>query len=494
MKKILPITLSVLFVFIFTLGFLSCNFGKEVCQHRDADDNLLCDKCGESYTDGKDVEDAPVCQHRDADDNLLCDKCGENYTDGKDVGDAPVCEHIDADDNYLCDKCEDVMQVEGLEFKSNGDGTCYVSGIGTFDKPWLIIPSKSPENEIVTAIGDSAFSWCENLTSVTIPDSVTTICDDAFVYCTSLTSMTLGNSVITIGDYAFYACNSLTSITIPDSVTTIGDSAFSDSTSLASVILGNSVTTIGDYAFAYCDITRVTIPDSVTTIGDCAFYGCENLTSIEISENNTAYKSIEGNLYTKDGKILIQYAIGKSDTSFTIPDGVTTIGELAFSSCQKLTILIFSDSVTTIGEYAFAGSTSLASIEVSKSNAVYSSINGNLYTKDGKTLVQYAIGKSDTSFTIPDGVTTIGASAFRGCDILTNIIIGNSVTTIGEYAFDYCYSLTSVTFKDTSTWYITYNYDDVVNMAGGERISVEDRSDNAENLTSMYCDYYWYKK
>ena len=84
--------------------------GKDVedeptCQHRDADDNSLCDKCGESYTDGKDVEDEPACQHRDADDNSFCDKCGESYTDGKDVEDEPACQHRDADDNSLCDKC-----------------------------------------------------------------------------------------------------------------------------------------------------------------------------------------------------------------------------------------------------------------------------------------------------------------------------------------------------------------------------------------------------
>ena len=76
-----------------------------VCQHRDADDNGKCDKCGVAYTDGKDIPDAPVCQHRDANDDEICDECNEPYTDGKDIPDAPVCQHRDADDNGKCDKC-----------------------------------------------------------------------------------------------------------------------------------------------------------------------------------------------------------------------------------------------------------------------------------------------------------------------------------------------------------------------------------------------------
>ena len=75
-------------------------------QHKDTDGDGKCDECGEDYTDGKDIPDAPVCQHRDADDDALCDECGDNYTDGKDIPDAPVCQHRDIDDDQLCDNCE----------------------------------------------------------------------------------------------------------------------------------------------------------------------------------------------------------------------------------------------------------------------------------------------------------------------------------------------------------------------------------------------------
>ena len=113
------------------------------------------------------------------------------------------------------------------------------------------------------------------------------------------------------------------------------------------------VTAIGKWAFFWCtNLTSITIPNSVISIGDGAFGGCEN---IDVDKNNTHYKSIDGNLYSKDGTTLIQYAIGKTKTSFTIPDHVNTIGEWAFSRCENLTSITIPNSVTTIGESAFFG-------------------------------------------------------------------------------------------------------------------------------------------
>ena len=97
MKKMFALLVCVLLVF----ALISC--GDDPCQHRDADDNSLCDNCGESYTDGKDVDDSTPCQHRDADDNSLCDKCGESYTDGKDLADEHTHDYTvkNTDSEYL---------------------------------------------------------------------------------------------------------------------------------------------------------------------------------------------------------------------------------------------------------------------------------------------------------------------------------------------------------------------------------------------------------
>ncbi|EMY3550142.1 leucine-rich repeat domain-containing protein, partial [Flavobacterium psychrophilum] len=157
------------------------------------------------------------------------------------------------------------------------------------------------KNYIVTAIGESAFVHCNNLTSVTIPNSVTTIGDYVFGGCFGLTSVTIPNSVITINRGAFAGCSGLTSVTIPNSVTTIRENAFADCSGLTSVTIPNSVTSIGDYVFGGCSgLTSVTIPNSVTTIKEGTFFNCSGLTSV------------------------------------TIPNSVTAIGEDAFAGCRSL--------------------------------------------------------------------------------------------------------------------------------------------------------------
>ena len=347
----------------------------------------------------------------------------------------------------------------------------------------------------VTSIGESSFYNCYSLETVTIGNSVASIGSSAFENCTSLTSIEIPDSVTTIGSSAFENCTSLTSIEIPDSVTSIDSYAFSECTSLTSVTIPSSVTSIGNFVFSQCTLlTSIEIPDSVTSIDVSAFYRCTSLTNIEVDENNENYKSIDGHLYSKDGKTLIRYAGGKQDMSFTIPDGVTSIDSDAFSDCtsltsltipnsvtiisdsafrwcQTLTSITIPDSVTSIGEGAFYHCTSLEGVTIGKSvknigdgaflgcfeltdiyvdinNQYYKSMGGNLYTKDGKTLIKYAVGKKSTIFTIPNSVTHIGQSSFEHSN-LRNIIIPDSVISIDSYAFAYSHELERVTIGNS---------------------------------------------
>jgi hypothetical protein len=174
-------------------------------------------------------------------------------------------------------------------------------------------------------IGDSAFSGCSGLTSITLPDSVTAIGYFAFSGCTGLTSITLPDGVTVIGDSAFSRCTGLTSITIPDGVTTIGEWAFSNTgiwnnTSNNSVVyagkwavgykgtLSGSLSLradtvgIGDWAFSnFTGLTSITLPDSVTAIGSYAFYSCSNLTTVYYGgADSTAWNQISIDSYNND--------------------------------------------------------------------------------------------------------------------------------------------------------------------------------------------------
>ena len=150
----------------------------------------------------------------------------------------------------------------------------------------------------VTSIGNSAFSSCSGLTSVTIPDGVTSIGNSAFSYCSGLTSVTIPDSVTSIGNGAFSWCSDLTSVTIPDSVTSIGDYAFSYCTDLTSVTIPDSVTSIGDYAFQICtSLSSITFAGiNPPSFGPTAFDHCKNLQTISLSadmtqEQQAAWKS-----------------------------------------------------------------------------------------------------------------------------------------------------------------------------------------------------------
>ena len=267
-----------------------------------------------------------------------------------------------------------------------------------------------------------------NATVVNIPSRindrrVTSIGNQAFYNCSSLKSITIPDSVTSIGDWTFHYCTSLTSITIPDSVTSIGDDAFHDCSSLKSI----------------------TIPDGVTSIGERVFAGCSSLTAINVAEANKFYSSVNGVLFNKDKTELICYPRSKVDNSYNIPNSVKSIGNDTFLGCNKLASITIPNSVTSIGERVFAGCSSLTAINVAEANKFYSSVNGVLFNKDKTELISYPQRKVDNSYSIPNSVTSIGASAFIYCSNLTNITLPKGVTSIGDSAFCNCLSLTSIT-------------------------------------------------
>ena len=374
----------------------------------------------------------------------------------------------------------------------------------------------------MTSIGSYAFAYCDSLTSIVIPDNVTTIDSDAFRGCSSLESLTIPfvgakAGVTSSSTYQYplgylFGTSSYTGGVATEQYYYGSSTSSTTSTTYYIPSSLKSVTVTGGYipsgAFYNCiNIANITLGDDVTSIGSWAFRNCTSLTSISVDENNPNYKSIDGNLYSKDGKTLVRYAIGKTATSFVIPDSVTTIGDYAFHGCSSLTSIVIPDSVTTVGSYAFEYCDSLTSITIPASvttigsSAFYecyklvevynksslnivagSEDNGyvgyyalNVYTEEGgsklstdedgyiiytdgadKILVGYT--GTETDLIIPDGIKEIYKYAFWDCSSLTSIVIPDSVTTIGNYAFEWCDSLTSVTIGSGVTTIGSYAF------------------------------------
>ena len=284
-----------------------------------------------------------------------------------------------------------------------------------------------------------------------------------------------GSTITSIEDDAFFNCSNLTSVTIPNSVTNIKSRAFCNCDKLTSINIPDNVTNIGGNAFGNTNISSIYIPKSVTSIGESAFNGLNtSLTTINVDVSNNAYTAENGVLYNKNKTLLHTYPAGKTDSSFiipnsvtsigrtafwycinltsiTIPNSVTSIGINAFRYCRGLTSITIPDSVTSIGELAFGDCSKLTAINVNVSNNSYTAENGILYNKNKTVLHTYPLGKTDSSFTIPNNVTNIANYAFYNCSKLISITIPDSVTGIGNSAFSGCTDLTSVYFKRADT-------------------------------------------
>ena len=315
----------------------------------------------------------------------------------------------------------------------------------------IIVPNS------VTSIGEGAFSGCILLFKIIIPNSVTSIGDLAFMDSNALSHIVISNSVTSIGDGTFYGCSSLTNIVIPDSVTSIGDIAFSGCRSLSNIVIPDSVTSIGDYVFEGCtSLSNIVIPNNVTSIGSNAFKNCSSLSNIVIPDSVTSigngvfsgclslkYISIPVNVICLNGNPFSEWN-GKLDC--LSPNFVHECdilfnkdkSEIISFRNQKIESYIIFSNVKRIGDSAFSGCRSLSNIIIPDS--VTSIGDGAFYGCS-----------SLTNIVLPDSVTSIGSNAFRDCSSLSNIVIPDSVTSIGDYAFEGCASLSDIVVPDSVT-------------------------------------------
>ena len=318
----------------------------------------------------------------------------------------------------------------------------------------------------VESIGKWAFESCESIVEITIPDSVTVIGENAFAGCTSLTEFSMGKGVTEISEWMLRGCKSLTTFTVTADLTAIGKYAFAECTSLVYVDLPDSVETILSGAFNGSGLTSITLGASLTNIESRAFASCSGLYKIfnrsslaldfgssanggvaqyakiieesdgSLRYNNTSsaeYVELDGGLLfekTGDDYSLIAY-VGRDDT-VTLP---ATVDGHAYSINKLYGILhvVIPAGISDISANSFGNTT--VSITVDKDNPYYSSVDGILYSKDGKALLRYPSGKQGDTFTVPAAVERIGGYAFASCNRLENVLLGDGVIIIDDSAF-----------------------------------------------------------
>ena len=322
--------------------------------------------------------------------------------------------------------------------------------------------------ESVTSIGKSAFEHCSNLDSLIINGVATSMIGAyAFASCTSLTSLSLVGSFQTIGDCAFASCG-MTSLTIDATITSIEKYAFS-SNSLTSLSLTGNVQEIGDYAFANCtSLTSLSLTGDIQKIGDYAFYSCPSLKTVILPKSLTSIGSYAFGSCTSLDSIEIPGTVTEIGdcafhlsglTSVKIDEGVQSTGADMFNGCAKLTTVTFPESLTTIADGSFASCSNLNHVKIpARVTCIGNSAFANC--------------TSLSEITLQDGVKTIGANAFFSCQGLTSITLPDSVTDIGEGAFWYCSQLKSITIPENvtaikpDTFYWCFSLKDITLPAG----------------------------
>lgn len=330
----------------------------------------------------------------------------------------------------------------------------------------------------LTAINNKTFQDCIKLTSVKVYDGITSIGEYAFDNCAVMTSLTIPNTVTTIGKGAFRSMAKLASLSIPfvgqtrtaTSNTYIGymfgaSKYENNGTSVPSTLKTLKITDASKIAvhalYGLSNLTSLTISNSVTEIGEDALAGTTALTTLSVpfigkSRTDSTYGYI-GYWYDVDnttyvhtyltalvtvkitGASAIQsYALYGADntTSLTLNEGITTIGDCAFTGIGISTLIIPS-TVTLIGNGAFAWS-----------EITYVNLNEGLETISEKAFYECGLL---TSITVPSTVKTMGSYVFANCEKLTSAVILDGTTSIGEYAFNECTSLTTVRLPKTIT-------------------------------------------
>lgn len=331
--------------------------------------------------------------------------------------------------------------------------------------------TEAPQNINITAIDATAFSGCVNLKTLTIGENVTTIPADVFEDCKKLQTLTINNSnflqtlsinftqsavdpslVINCNGVAYYHMGTWSD---SNQYFAVGNgsngsgfdaaSANPETLAILNTVCNINVTTISDRAFyRVANGRNLSLPINVTKISDVSFLG-NHLKTITVANDNKDFKSTDdGVLFSKDGKKLISYPLVKG-TTYTVPDGVTTIGANAFNEHYTLSSVTIPKTVKTIEQSAFQ----YAGKDLSEGASLTIIIQPQSELKTIEPSVFQESGVN--TINLPSGLETIGNSAFRQCYRLANIALPSTLTSIGANAFNQCMNLITVVWTGPYT-------------------------------------------
>ena len=349
-------------------------------------------------------------------------------------------------------------------------------------------------SEGVTEIASEAFSYCQSLTSITLPKSLCRIQREAFDGCKNLSEVHISDiaiwceiefhsaplkyakklyvngklvkklvipeGVTEISAYAFQDYTNLTSITLPKSLREIRESAFAGCTGLTEIIIPEGVIEIASKAFRNCEsLTSITLPKSLREIGESAFDECENLSEVHISDvdalcnsfHNTTPFPYAKNLYL-NGKLLTELAVSQAHdfnflTSVVIPEGVTEITATAFCDCESLTSITFPKSLRKIVCDYYSGDITVVLSCRNLSKVYISDIAAWCEIEYDRSEVEYDNYRYRTSYYPqfePNPFCPNIHDLYLNGELLTDLVVPEGVIEIREHAFKKCASLTSI--------------------------------------------------
>ena len=338
---------------------------------------------------------------------------------------------------------ENDVNIEDVSFIGTGDLPDY-SELSCIYTPWYISTVSEIHitlNDEITHIGDYIFKDIENLKHITLYQSIQSVGEGSFMGCTALSSIDFPNSVTSMGVGAFKDCTSLATVSLSEGIAVVPAHAFDNCTSLTGLDLIN-ITGIESYAFFNCSELIVVDLSHITTIGAHAFDGCVKLSNVNLSSINA-----ESNNESSLGEYAFNNCFGI--LSLTINAGFT-VEQYRFPGCNGLTTVNFV-GVGNMADYTISTYVNTPWY-ISRSNTISFTI-GNGITSIGA----YAF-KDQLSILASldgEGVIKIGAHAFDRCTNMTSAIIQEKIVSIGESAFEGCSNLTSLTAPIGFKWQVS---------------------------------------